>query len=762
YQHSYIFAVLKEFNQTHRRHINDRFSIEMEPLTLKELTKLVGTGQPSLHHLGKLVHDRILPHLGNRTEELKETARGKTGKELQELQEMVQEMDRLDIETIIETYLRPASNPSVHNPFVPQPDAPAILQFPPGELLVKLEQVHSGRTTLNLSGLLAEDVLEILYDTRGQITHLEIFNIKDYAFGRSTDNIRIIELQSAINSGNAVKLKRAVRSVIDGLDPSRPDFQEVRQKLMSILCDLANLRNFYRRTELKSRIGTDSTGNSPKIPGMGLVLVDSLGRRGQKQVEAKKRFPIPLSFRAQRRRTYFDGTSGRSPDGPTACRILKNSGFGFWGRRYEEDWVIQESYPDDPARSNIRTIGGTIPYAGNGLALQPPSEPHRLLPSLRYLNSHVKNGLKVLLGFIPAFLTFFLTKEWWVLAYLGAFIWFGITGVRNIIQSVLGAGGIKRSPLLRWNDYVSWDRIADSLLYTGFSVPLLDYFVKTLLMEQTLGVTTATSPILLYTIMALVNGTYISSHNLFRGLPRAAAFGNFFRSILSIPLAVGFNFLTALILMSAGIGNVDAVLQLWAAIISKFASDSVAGVIEGMADRRQNICMRVWDFRGKLKDIYETYARLELMYPQKNVLQMLESPTKFIRTISRKDEELENVVIVNALDMLYFWMYKPRSRHVLRRFLRDMTMEERRVFLLSQYVLQREKEISRLFLDGLVGRDFSRPLAFYLSQAPKYLDDLHKMALKDAPSDIDAPAPVLPDESETCFPAESLNPSRIS
>jgi len=54
------------------------------------------------------------------------------------------------------------------------------------------------------------------------------------------------------------------------------------------------------------------------------------------------------------------------------------------------------------------------------------------------------------------FLTFALTKDWWFLAYCGDFIWLGIKGMRNILQAVLGGGDFRRSPLLRWNDYVSW------------------------------------------------------------------------------------------------------------------------------------------------------------------------------------------------------------------------------------------------------------------------------------------------------------------
>lgn len=134
---------------------------------------------------------------------------------------------------------------------------------------------------------------------------------------------------------------------------------------------------------------------------------------------------------------------------------------------------------------------------------------------------------------------------------------------------MLGGGGLRRSPLLQWNSLVSWSRISESLLYTGFSVPLLDFLVKGLLMEDVLGVTTATDPITLYAVMALANGIYISSRNIVRGLP-AARRRNFFRSILSIPGR-------ALQLQSgpsamhlAAIPGVEQVLQKWAAVISNW------------------------------------------------------------------------------------------------------------------------------------------------------------------------------------------------
>ena len=251
------------------------------------------------------------------------------------------------------------------------------------------------------------------------------------------------------------------------------------------------------------------------------------------------------------------------------------------------------------------------------------------------------------------------------MAYCGAFIWFGITGLRNIIQSVLGGGGFRRSPLLRWNDYVSWGRLADSLLFTGFSVPLLDYIVKTVLLDRMFGVTTATNPTLLYTVMALANGIYLSSHNAFRGLPKGAIVGNFFRTVISIPLAVAFNALIGGILSESDFRNVDDILQKWAAVISKAASDCVAGIIEGLADRYENIRFRERDYTTKIGQLFDTYARLEVLFPETDVLSMLESPKKFIQTLSVEAQDLERAIIINALDFLYFWMYQPRARSVL-------------------------------------------------------------------------------------------------
>lgn len=382
-------------------------------------------------------------------------------------------------------------------------------------------------------------------------------------------------------------------------------------------------------------------------------------------------------------------------------------------------------HPGKPG--NVATLGGSG-RNGNGSKLFPKTTvEERIEEPWTYLNTNVKNTLKVLFGFIPAFLTFSLTKDWWVLAYFGAFIWFGITGLRNIIQSVLGGGGLRRSPLLPWNSLVSWSRISDSLLYTGFSVPLLDYLVKTLLLDRTMGITTTTNPILLYAVMGLANGIYISGHNIFRGLPRAAATGNFFRSILAIPLAVVLNSAIGMLLHLAGAPDVAGILQKWAAIISKFASDCVAAVIEGLADRQTNIRARLAAYQAKISQLFGVFARMELLFPEEDVLDMLQSPKMIMETLNYEAREQEKRIIVNALDLMYFWMYQPRAQRALEIISHQMTREEWLIFYRSQLVLKRYREISQVFVDGLVGRNFSKALSFYLDRFEEYLHDLEKL-----------------------------------
>lgn len=736
YQQLYVFRVLDAFNETHRQTINNAYGIELSPLDFREFIAFVGTGQPSLLHLGKFILNHLLPHLGRRVEELRPIHARSEGAAREAVEGLVAEMNSLDPETIIFRFLEPRRNPQIHDPSVPTggPEAPEILRLTPFELLTRLAKLRAGsRVTLYLYNLCVEDVTELLYDCRGMITHLEIFNLKLYTKSPASYDAEIVKLQQDINDGNIIRLKSFIRELIERVETTAcADSPDRKSKLREILHNIAQMISFYRASPLKSRIGTGSTGSTGSIYGMGLVVLKSLPGREQRRLNRQRRGPtsrkrIPVSSRSFPRTTrvpFAPTTALGAFLARTARRFPLIEGLLSLKRR---DWVVEGYAPHKGPVGNIVTLGGIMGASDNGLRItpEPESSPHRT-PSLRYLNTGFKNTLKLLLGFVPAFLTFLLTKDWWLLAYGGAFLWFGITGVRNIIQSVLGGGGLRRSPLLRWNDYVSWERMCDSLMYTGFSVPLLDYLVKTLLLDRGLGVTTATNPLLLYTVMALVNGVYLTSHNLFRGLPRPAALGNFFRTVLSIPLAVAFNWVGFGLLEIGGtpFDDINDILEEWAAIISKLASDCVAGVIEGFADRGRNLRMRLADYHSKLAQLFQTYAQMEVLFPETDLLKLLESPEEFLDAVSEEGRDLEKVIIVHVLDLLYFWMYQPHARTVLRRLLSTMPQEERRIMLISQYILQREREISQLFVDGIVGKNFGRALSFYLDNTKDYLDGI--------------------------------------
>jgi len=735
YQKLFVLRMLEEFNRKHRHSVRETYGLDIPPLNPSEFLAFVGSGQASLLHLAQFLHEKLLPCMESHVEVLRKQYETAASEERLHITEKLESLNKLDPDAIFETYLKPEKNPDIPNRNIPitTPDLPELLKLSPKELIDRLTQLHSGqRFTLNLSHLKVEDVIELLYDCEGMITRLEIFNLKDYA-NKKTEHIHdISRLQEAINQGNVIHLKQLIREVITRIESSNlPDRNDRISKLSNILNDIATFKDMYMGSKLESRIGSDSTGRSPRIHGMGLAVMDTLPLRAQREIHdpgTAVRDIIPIKINTFRRTTFIPRNS---PNDFIASiyRVLHSSpAFRILVQKKRKDWLIEQTeYVKN--HGNVVTLGGVREHTDNGLSIEYPQKTGKQTPlSWGYLNTGIKNVLKVVIGFIPAFATFALTKDWWLLAYFGAFIWFGITGLRNIIQSVLGGGGIRRSPLMKWNDYVSWERVTDSLLFTGFSVPLLDYLTKTLVLDRGFNITISTNPVALYVFMALTNGLYLSSHNAFRGFPKGVIIGNFFRSVLSIPVAVGLNSMAGGILGAAGVIGVNDILQKWAAIISKAASDIVAGIIEGTADRYQNIHIRLRDYSTKLAQLFDAYSKLELLFPEVNSMELLKNPEKVIQATSEEVRDLEKIMIVHALDLLYFWMYQPRAGSALRSVAQSLTAEERQILVESQFILLQQKKISLLFVDGLVGKNFSKALSFYLDRSQEYLNAMSKMA----------------------------------
>ena len=199
---------------------------------------------------------------------------------------------------------------------------------------------------------------------------------------------------------------------------------------------------------------------------------------------------------------------------------------------------------------------------------------------------------------------------------------------------------------------------------------------------------------------------------------------------VAIPVAILLNTFIGAMLLSIGIPDVTGAQQKWAAIISKLASDCVAAVIEGLADRQTNIRKRLAAYQTKVSQIFAVFSRLEMHFPEQDVQEMLQSPKVMMKTLGREAEDLTKLIIVNALDLMYFWMYKPRARKALTIISLHMSQEEWLIFYRSQLILKRHREISQVFVDGLVGKNFKNALSFYLALSQEHLADLKKLGDK--------------------------------
>jgi hypothetical protein len=733
-QQRHVLALLDAFNARHRPALRERYGLDLEPLDPEAFLAFVGAGQASVLHLARYIRDCLLPHLDRLSAD-----------RLRDIDEhgdacaLLAERDALDTEALLDAYLSPEANPDIPRPedILPGETPPERLTLSPRDLVQRITALHrQNRITLVAAEMPIEDVLLVLAQCRGTITTIEVFNLRRHEES-GHDGGEILELLAVLNTGNVVALKRLIRRVADRLAASDGDPNKV-ERVRDLARDIASLAGAYRRKPLAARIGTDSSGQSTRHHGMGLVVRDTLPSRARRHLDRAARQNM-AGQRTQRQAIPVGVTVtprvNTLPDefscGLTArvVRFLRGlPGLRLAGYRTILEWVGRRYYKATPRTANIFTLGGIQPKASARFLAEAKAEARPARPSWRYLSTTIKNTLKILTGFAVAAASFASVNSWWVLAWLGPILWFGITGVRNVIQSVLGCGGIRRSPLLSWKNFIDMGQISDSLFYSGLSVPLLEILVKTVILGQGLGITTSTNPVALFTVMALANGLYLVSHNLLRGMPKSVAAGNFFRSALSIPLALGLNELLTWLLASQGVAAPEAALQPYAAIVSKFSSECLAAVIEGLADRSRFVRLRLRDYQTKFKQLYDSYSRLELLYPEEDASRLLEAPKNLIASLEAEKHDLDKILIVNALDFLYFWMYQPRARTVLERAIRAMSQEERRVFLLSQYVLLREKEISRLFIDGLVGRKFAKALSFYLSHARRYLDDIQRLA----------------------------------
>ncbi len=755
-----VFAVFNAWNENHAHSFAESIGVAREKIPLlnvSDFETFVGCGQVSHTHLADFIYRQVKDIAHERRKELLGEAESLNADEqideLKKLQNQKDILDRLNEEYIYDAYVSRQANFTLERELMHREDAckPDLLRLTPLSLLDWITSLQSSSfITLNIADLTCEGVLTVLWQCQGLITHLDIFNLRDWKAGRFQEMEKINSLQQALNAGSIPRLKSIVLNLLKAREAlpehmiTNPEFHNKRlEVLREVLYNITTLRNYYSSSSLRTRMGTNTTDRARASSLMGLVFPDTLPSRAQKVLTKQKDAnTVPYSISLQYNIRF---TPEYAYNRKSLCqRIINALPFcSHIGYAQEKKWLTYSTTTTYTQNSNVRL-------------LHLPKKQESLLPTKKkshpvgYLNSTIKNVLKVVLGFIPAAIAFHLTQTWWILAWFGPIIWFGITGVRNIIQAVVAGTGFYRYTLLRWKDHVSWSRLCDSLLYTGISVPLLELFVRIWLLQDTLNMTVTSNPIIVYALMSMINGLYISWHNITRGFPKEAIIGNLFRSVLALPVALFINevFLEFLVYVLK-VSNPDIIMQNTSAILSKLSSDTVAAIIEGYADKKNLIRMRRWDYKTKLQDIFNSYVRLDLAFPEEDITDILKNPSIFFERLAGKNKALHAEAIVNALDLMCFWYYRPRSHEVCKNAIKKMNPEERKALGLMQLVLLNERDVSQMFVDGLVGRNFAPALVFYLDNHKAYVKRmLHLCALRHAEDGVD-------EESNTVNPLET-------
>jgi hypothetical protein len=297
--------------------------------------------------------------------------------------------------------------------------------------------------------------------------------------------------------------------------------------------------------------GSDSTGRSRTVPGMGFVRADMVkGTYRRRYVKRHIALPPYVSSMIEAKGKPVD--PAKVATAPVIISMGKITETSAGNRiRYRSD--------DD-----------------NEAAMIPPAK------VWHYLNPGLVNLVFSVTGFFVA--------ERFIGPYY-AFLWMAITGFRNSIADLVAGRGTRLSG---WNlKSVNFGNVARSLFWTGFSVPILG-LVKTRFDAYWPGpIDGALFNTVKFFFISFANGLYLATHNTLRGFDRKVVRANFFRSVIAWPFATVF----------APLGNMLGVPSI---VQAKIWSDFVAGFIEGSSKYRKIIALRRRDLEEIIPQVLST------------------------------------------------------------------------------------------------------------------------------------------------------------
>lgn len=405
--------------------------------------------------------------------------------------------------------------------------------------------------------------VDIILENFQMLDVTEIYNMYDTIVNHESEFVLFTGFIRLLNEGHPDRISDYLR----------------KNKIKYNFEKLLAASEYTKETKILPSVGSDAAGRSTLTPGMGFILKSRL---------------------VKHQRKFFEKNHHKLPDDISSLMFKMAK--------------IPKSSLKKNDKPVILCLGKQVGIQQNVLGDEKIEQPIGFFKAIEYLNPGIKNFLMIAVGFIPAYL---------ILGWQFALLWFIITGSRNIFVDVVSGNGINPN---EWHESdINWTNLAQSLFFTGFSVPILG-FVKDNFDLIYKGMHEGTTyEIAKFFFINIANGTYLASHNYLRGFDRQTIRGNFFRSILAWPLSAGF----------APVGNLFMIPSI---VQAKFWSDFVASIIEGSA---------------KYKFIIK--IREKIMY-------------KLLPETISEDEETEKL---SLLDMIYFIKESNRTKISLKKLLSE-------------------------------------------------------------------------------------------
>jgi hypothetical protein len=533
-----IHRLLAEFNRLVLPRLNEGFPDEdayrIPKLRMRDFTEFVPRSSASRAHLGEFLWSSYKPVTFNRVLFLK-AQRGKALRDLR--RKRISEWDFGIVDDryrrIREEY-RAISPEALRRRWFDDPDA--------GDYESVLHDLGELRALLGRSGcelkLLSPlehglpAVARLLEESRGLIDYVEIYNVQDSAKRGTGETIGFCKLVNSLNA----------RSASDGTRPYVP------------VC------------------GSDATGRSPDIPGMGFILEGAVtGRYRRRYVKSHIALPDAVSRLVAGAGSPVDldaAEPSRAQASPRAdARRILCMG------KISEAIVNRLGDGEDPGSTSV-PLGRAV----------------------RYLNPALANLAYSAVGF---FVANHFIGPWY------ACLWLGITGFRNTIADLIAFRGAR---LKQWTmRSVNFGNVARSLFWTGFSVPILGFIKARFDSVWPFAAEGFLFNAAKFFFISFSNGLYLAAHNKLRGFDEKVIRANIFRSVLAWPFATVFAPLGDLI-------GIPSIVQ------TKIWSDVVAGFIEGGSKYLKTVKLRKRDVEEIVPRLLEgkkderCIAVLDLLY----------------------------------------------------------------------------------------------------------------------------------------------------